>query len=494
MWNAPVAYTIRLLEAFIGDNYRRESCLFVKRMHASIDVLEEQARAIGSPKIRHEILHHLCYALAKRPRTRTDFMERDAYETEHNAIAFILAMAAGYNDVVDAMLEARTVRPDQQAWDFGHFIDIAISLGSTNSAQALIEHGATIDNSYWSQTCQALQYAAEVGHVKVLELVLASMPIDQDHHTFRTYGEVIRNAAKHQQWDVVNQLLDNYMYDIEEEQLKSILSWAAKYGQDSIISLVLDAELCNHYLTFSRGKNFPLGQAAYGGHLSTCRLIIDKAAWWHVHPSRSEVMARFVGIGGNVDIYHLFKAKDAKVWKQWHEMHFLPLAAEHGHLEFAKFAVAKGCDRHPKPKHRDMPHELEWYGEGVYPGDIRYFALLRAVVSGHLDIVRWLVEDVGVDVNNKAKLGADAELLPLVLAVDTGRVDMAKLLRCELGAEPIPEAIEKRYAHAQSWKARSGRLDNFRRLLHLREDYDSTHFCLSSRKIAAALAVATTKG
>lgn len=228
MWNASVAFTIQTLSAFIGDNDRRHSSLIVTRMHASIDIFEEQARNIGKLKIRHEILHHLCYALAIRLHTRTEFVDREAHEAEHMAIAIVIAIASKNTDIMNTMLNTCAVRPDQRTWDFGHFIDLAITLGLTDSVRVLINNGATIDNDPWSQTSRALRYAAQVGNLEVLELVLASMPIDQDHETFSTYGKVIQRAASYQQWDVVHRLLDKYMYDIEEEQLKSIICWGSQ--------------------------------------------------------------------------------------------------------------------------------------------------------------------------------------------------------------------------------------------------------------------------
>lgn len=215
--------------------------------------------------------------------------------------------------------------------------------------------------------------------------------------------------------------------------------------------------------------------------------MMEKAAWWHGGPSRSEVIARSVVKGGSTEIYELLKRRDPEMWKAWHEIQFLPLAAEQGQLDFARFSVLKGCDWHPKLNRKDLSGELGWHGKIQYPGDVRYFALLRAVLSGHLDIVRWLIEDVGVDVNNKAGLGIYPELLPLILAVDAGRVAIVKLLRWELGADPIPEEMTKTFMNTECQERRKRQLDDYRKALHFREDYVSTHYCTSKAIVVAAL-------
>lgn len=317
--------------------------------------------------------------------------------------------------------------------------------------------------------------AAKSGYLDVLEVVLASMPIDQDHGTFHTYGKVIQSAAAHQKWAIVNQLLDQYMYDVPGVYLNAILCWAAKYGQDDVIRKVLNEEL--YYFTFSRSKGSPLLEAASGGYLSICRLILETTTWRQDCSRRFETLARSVARGGNIEIYHLFQQQNPPLWNPGHEIHFLPIAAEHGNVEFAKFAIAKGCDQGPKPNHLKSPHKHNHFNQLQYQEDLRYFALLRAVSCGHLEFVRWLVEDVGADIGFSSTLADDPCPSLLLAAVDTGRIEMVRLLKWKFGADALPEdaleALESEQAREERRTLFQVRIEELCERLYLRkEDYD----------------------
>ena len=66
------------------------------------------------------------------------------------------------------------------------------------------------------------------------------------------------------------------------------------------------------------------------------------------------------------------------------------------------------------------------------------FALLRAAVHNHLDIARWLITELCVDVNDMPLEWGDTEISPLILAVDAGHVEMVQLL-LQLGANTLKE-------------------------------------------------------
>jgi hypothetical protein len=146
---------------------------------------------------------------------------------------------------------------------------------------------------------------------------------------------------------------------------------------------------------------------------------------------KTEVLARAVAKSGSVEVCRFLRQRN--FWKPWHEIHFLPIAAEYGHLEFAKFAVENGCDNHLKLTHFKRKFDRNLWKEIRYPADIRYFALYRSIVSGHLDIVRWLICEVGVPVHNIAEL-EQLEIVPMELAVGAGNKDMIALLE-ELHAD-----------------------------------------------------------
>lgn len=411
-------------------------------MHNAIDIIMANFEAAGRSDERHEIVHHLCQFLATRYTMRSDFTERDVSETDTQVLALVITISAQYNDLVAAWVKTtlRTQRTDinMHVYDIGRPIHIAITLGRTEVVKMLLEMGAVLDNSPWSRTCWALERAAENGHLEVCDLVLRRLPIDQDHVTSWTYGKVIQSAATHQQWSVVTELLDVYAYDVVESDIKTILCCAAKHGQDDIIRQIMQGY---SYTTFSftRSKRSPLREAASGGHLSTCLLLRDYVNWGQGFFEQADQTARSVAKGGNIDIYNLIYDCNPSLWSPWHEIHFLPIAAEHGNLAFAQFATARGSDRNPKPDHLKPPRKQKRIKIDQYQAELRDFALLRAVVSGHVDFVRWMLQDLKVDIRTAARWAKQPDLAYVVLAIDTGRTDMVRLFKQELGDFELPD-------------------------------------------------------
>lgn len=153
VWSAPSAFTICILENFVGEQYRGDS-LFSKRMHDAVDTVIEKLDAVGQTKPRCEVLHHLCYALAHRSSMRSDFTERDGSMVETSVLALIIAVVAQYTDVIAAwtLSTSQMAHLNKRVTDFGTPLDIAISHGRKDTAQLLIEKGATIENHSWSWT------------------------------------------------------------------------------------------------------------------------------------------------------------------------------------------------------------------------------------------------------------------------------------------------------------------------------------------------------
>lgn len=87
--------------------------------------------------------------------------------------------------------------------------------------------------------------------------------------------------------------------------------------------------------------------------------------------------------GGSIEVYQLLEEQN--LWQSEPKCHFLPVAAELGRLDFAKLAVRNGWDAYPASK--EQPSDLTCSDRTVpYRDDVRYIALLCAIVSGHKNI------------------------------------------------------------------------------------------------------------
>ncbi|KAH7398731.1 hypothetical protein DE146DRAFT_500679 [Phaeosphaeria sp. MPI-PUGE-AT-0046c] len=495
LYQAPTHFVIRILEGCIGvrDRGGRE---FATQMHSVVDTLMEQCRQLGAPKESGEILQAVCCALAPPPWQHEVYKQKLAESCallgykkpeDWNPIptAFYVAFHARYDDIIKHMLVSIHEVPcdirankicrlaGAKSFYIGLPIDMAIASGQISQIEFLRDHGAELDIERWdnlrpfqdSYNLWALEVAARRGHLPALDLVLSWLfsSAPSEEHVLPIVGNLMKMAAKHQQWHIVRPLTEAYArrmnhYDMQE-YLDSLLCIAAKCGQDEVVSELLK-------WVKSPTKGFPLREAAGGGHLSTCKLLL----WGESRPDQlvirqqAEVFARAVAKGGDVEVCQLLRPY--RFWGECHEIHFLPIAAELGHLELAKYAVANACDR--KPKSKPLVSIIPELNRRVYyPDDLRYFALLRAIISGHQDIVRWMVDELGMDIGSDAEL-THPELRPWHLAAHANTCDK---LRLALGVDEDVETCDCKEGGEDCRIAAMVTLDRYHEALRLRTDY-----------------------
>ncbi|KAF2830144.1 ankyrin [Ophiobolus disseminans] len=475
LWTAPHPFLAHLLHHYIGEHDRKTSN-FATRMHAAIDCIMQQLQLVNTPKKRHEVLSAVCSALARRPFQRYHDMSYSPtaqFLQDAKPIAFIVALMTPYEAVVQRMLAKlpSEMITNAKAWVFGTPLEVMISLGDTDHVRLLLNHGAWLETT---SADRALEKAAQMGHADTIELVLQTMlanPTDASS-TLQMYGRVAHAAAQYQQWDIVTRVLDRHKKQWHHSSLiaytYSICCRAARFGKDDVVYKTI----CR-FEVMSMIDRSPLHEAALGGHLSTCKRLAEPGAL----PSdidlsaQTEELARCVAKGGSVDVCEFLRPLG--LWKLWEEIHFLPIAAETGNLAFAKFAVKNGCDKDRGKMHYKKKFTRDSAREIRYPEDLRRFALWRGIVSGHLDIVRWLVCEVGVPVRKDPEQ-EEMELLPLDLAISTGRKNIVALLE-NLGAEQGPARTLEECAHWQQWAVET--MLYYQNALRLRIDYNKKLAC-----------------
>jgi hypothetical protein len=446
MYTASKPWVVRLLEAYIGERDKGR-CEFRRQMHSVIDVLVEQFdEIVGAPKACDEVLHTLCAALAARPSHYDFFTYRktEPHFWDPDPTALAVALWAKWDAVIASLLEFHPfVSHDlvtrrecrlaaAKSHDFGRPLDMVIGLGRVEQVEMLLEHGARAEIDSRGGTCAALQLAAKRGYSDVLELVLPPMLTSKRMYqdSMNTVGKVLVHAARHREWHIAGSMVQHFgavmMQRGVREDLENTLWLASTHARNDIICNLLQVGLLNDKDSWMVSSH-ALRNAVASGHLSTCQLLLPQVPELDSRDlnARSEDIAQCVARGGSVEICRLLKKRD--LWKPHHEIHFLPIAAERGHLEFAKYAVENGCDRTPNIRHRSttIPDLDE---RPKYPDDIRYFALLRAVISGHQDMVRWLVDEVGVDLGTNGGGLRHPGLCPVDLAKHANDLGMEQLL------------------------------------------------------------------
>lgn len=502
MWNAPRHYYVRVLESWIGEVDRR-SCPAVTHMHDVIDHLMQRLDAVRTPKDRHEVLRQLCRAVSMRP-WQHELVECEPEVWAPRSTALIVAMLAQYEDVTDVLIEELWQEPlptwahdlsdeeaweptllDANAWAFGTPLDVAIANGETALVQRLVGSAATLNLREGRSNCHAAECAAKRGHVEVIERLfrVVSSEHSSDYMSI-TMGRVAASAAAHCHWNVVSLSLHHgatwHIYDDSDDDydsdsddrpfVENILYQAIRDGQGNVARKILemdgeDHKAANHYRPLRvRGPVFSFRGAACNGQLDICKMLIDK----NVEPivfrrgPYAQVIARYVASVGSVKMYRFLK--QLELWTPTNEICFLPIAADHGHIEFAKLALEKGCDTRPKQRCRRPAVKLERTRKIRYPDDIRYFALCRAIASGCIHIVRWLINEVVVDVTKLAF----HPLLPMDIAIAADNADMIALLQ-DLGVAPA--SVETQKEPIQSKVKIVTLLETYREALCLQNDY-----------------------
>jgi hypothetical protein len=317
--------------------------------------------------------------------------------------------------------------------------------GRIEQMKMLLSHDARIGKDPEASPFVACRTAAKHGYEDVVELCLELLPWDYNNVTLHSTASLVLTAAIAHHWDMLCRMLRRCMLTLRSRlrfvDFDSFLYEVATNGQGELVRYILDALPPSHDITW------PLLGAARGGQLSTCRLFLEKGI---LNKNRyfgiDGAWTQAVVTGSSIEVYQLLEGQN--LWISEPECYFLPVAAEHGHLDLTKLAVRDGWDADPFSEGRPSPSGLTRNDRIVpYRDDVRYFALLRAIVSGHKAIVRWLIRDVGVKISDDSEL-ANPKLRPVELAYFADDSEMVELL-LSLGAEARQGVLLEQCARCQ---------------------------------------------
>ena len=450
----PRGFIARLLRDHIGLA-DRNTCEESSLVHAAVDLLADHfVTSAGESKPREQLLDDACDAMVqtnvyRRFITRGCCKKPPAGERfQHHRCTVLraamrIAMLKSYETILPALTAQTSFispNPDvdcaiedcHQNWIF---ID---AIRSGHAGIARICWGKdSVNLNKLPRLRRALPAAIKAGHDHVLDVVTTEANKDA-----ATASIIMDITAECQQWEIVKTLLNSFGASLGNTTLMSTLCWASRHGNDDVILELIKHDVRPRTETRPECKRWPIREAVLGGHLDTVQLLLDNGATGDYIESHVEVLARYVAISGNFSVFELLRGYH--FWKPTCEYTFLPLAAEYGHVEFAKYALSQ----------ETMARKMKVDNAGV-PASIqlRYFSLFRAVVRGHCDVVRLLVQDADVDPSEQADWIYDVfkatarhaididvpSVLPIVLAVDAGNVAMVRFLVDELGVEPLTD-------------------------------------------------------
>jgi hypothetical protein len=508
MKKAPSSLAIAVLKNFVGENDRGTDN-FATQMHAVADALVCQLARVGAPKAREEVLHDVCCVLVYRgwlqshrgaidshiqyvsgwPDTkwRMDFSQGINTEAATKCIVFLVAAVTRRIEVVRAMLtrfytgekEGTSSVEDEPVENVDTAMKVSMCLYQGSSNILVFDAGALWENvwrnTHWWSTAMkgVIDQAAARGHLDIIELLLSKLPESMGKRRFA--AGVVSHGAMNMHWGMIRHILRQYAWQLQPKDdichyLRTIIWCASKDRQADVLYTVLP-ELSKFVDIYPRYLDGMLRDAVGRGYLDICHILLNHGALKDARYEQSEVLARCVAKGGNIEIYKLLKERN--LWKPWHEVHFIPVAVENGHLEFAKFAWRNGCDPALRLADKIPPMAIKLDSRRDYLGKLMYFTLLRAVVTGQLNMARWLIEELKVAVL-QPEVFECPELAPIELAIDSGGVGMVELFLAH-GADRVHVQFEG-FGHICARKARSEHLDFVRKMLFLGKDFDTDSY------------------
>ncbi|ORY12835.1 hypothetical protein BCR34DRAFT_285176 [Clohesyomyces aquaticus] len=227
-----------------------------------------------------------------------------------------------------------------------------------------------------------------------------------------------------------------------------ILPGAVMHGRVDVVLWLADRAIsCADFTRYPDTKFAFLRSAAQQGHFQVAKLLLEKMGACR-EIERRRIAPEHVVTGGSVEIAELLRQEGMSFendlgLRQW------VFAVEFGHLDMAKYLKPSG-----------MSASLGFWPEA---------ALLKAIVQDRREMVRWLISDCGVDPCGHIS-SSDVPLLPLVLAVDSGSVEMVRLVK-DLGGKADSQALHKSNFHDGKRRERS-RVLYYEHIKHLKSWID----------------------
>ena len=338
--------------------------------------------------------------------------------------------------------------------------------GSLQQVQDLLEAGADtrssraqVINAATNQGWMPLHRAAYSGHIMIVRFLVEKHNADvnaTDH-----FGQTaLYWAATKGHIGIVRFLVEEHKVaiNVATTQGWTPLHDAARNGHEAVVKFLVEqrADTGSRFYYSSLA-----GQASRAQIINAADNDGHTALYWSAHNGHLNVAKLLVEQGADIN------AKD----QRGHSA--LQIAARNGHMEVVKFLLEQDCLRHKVTSEHESERNYGSQGAGVrssfhsssFVGQARWgkyiniaddacVALYWAAMCGHLDVVKFLVEEHGADINTMDQRGHS----PLHKAVINGHLEVAQYL-VEQGAEADINSVVERGQTALLMAARNGHVE-----------------------------------
>jgi hypothetical protein len=477
----PRPLQIRLLHEYIGNNDRRTAYCddfygsrFFENIHLSVDFLTAERQRSDESIDRHAVSLDVCESFIRSGFHYCIMGGSMGTTPDQSAIHiqstyFLIAIIMQWSEVQNVMLSANNELLISRCRYFGYPLAMAIQLGYTHTVRMLAEAGVEMDTDsrpFW----EALKEAARSGHAEVIDYFVHETTMALDDLSLTLWGQVAEEAAANGHPNVSMTLLAKYTESLGLGCMNRLLSKAASHGSNDLVRKLLEFGIVPY--------SIPLRNAAGGGHLSTCKLILECFTDDGKRRLDLKGIWRSVAKGGEIEILELMIQHGVPMNNK---SFILPLAVEYGNLNMAKYAVSRSF--HEGGKKQIPRNEMKHSKKSLY------FSLFRAIDCEQSEIVRWFIKDLGLHPDGLEEPCIGVEFSPLALAIDSGSAKMAKLL-VELGARPLSEEFPGEPSTKTARFRRGKAMDKLRMQLNLGKPHSRDYYGVDGKIIEARKAAA----
>ncbi|XP_048257810.1 serine/threonine-protein phosphatase 6 regulatory ankyrin repeat subunit A-like [Haliotis rufescens] len=328
-----------------------------------------------------------------------------AYNTPGSNVLH-LACFYGHVDVVKYLLSQDTVDVNSRGRYKQTPMMRAAKNGHKEVVELLVKKGADLSLAYNADGSNVLHLACVNGHVDVVKYLLSQDTVNINSRGWRKRTPMMR-AAEEGYKEVVELLVSKGAdASLVDKRGNNLLHLACQRGQMELVKYIVSQDMVD---INRRGlkKRSPVMIAAESGHKEVVELLVNKGADASLMDKKGNNILHLACQMGHVEVVKYVLSQDivdinSRGWKTKTPM---MMAAEEGHKEVVELLLNKGTD----------PSLVDKRGNNI---------LHLACQNGQMEVVKYIVSKVIVDVNAKNKRRKTAANI----ASSQGREDLIDLL------------------------------------------------------------------
>lgn len=382
------------------------SC-FLKGVGATTQM--QVLRSVCKVVYTHYDCKNLFRALGKEDFKHDYFRFPDA--DEHVPKASLIVAIASYYDQAKRTIETENMEVNFQTEHFGSPLEMAARLGHVQTTEWLLNRMGESSNDQ-NIKVHALTAAATHGQAHIVAILLKpEAQLNLDIRDVWSCDQFVQNAAKYRHFDIVRMIFETHPRLVDRYR-NSVCYFSSMHGEDTML-----LEMIKTGINLNEILGTPLSIAAKSNRISTVSLLLDNGALVKSMGKDAFVIA---AIHGKLEMIQFMCQRNIHKESRRRLYTAFAGAASNGQLDITRY-LARSID-------------MKRFRRSRY--SYQYHALSDAMSGKHYEMVRWLVQECGIDVTKYSANAMTDSPSPIFDAVQLRNMDLMVLL-FRLGATPL---------------------------------------------------------